>query len=176
MRLILTFVKKSGKHFFPIFFLMLFFFASKIPVLAFVPRLASYESAYGGSSPLDLGGFLGNIGGFWELLIICWGVFFIATRDDHTPRLIARDLTEPVKKIIRRRSLSVDSGTSASQGEERPAWESAYRGDSNGNPSAGATRARGTAAAAGFPVMPPVNSGTSSANDRRRIVSVFRAM
>lgn len=105
-----------------------------------------------------------------ELLILFWGLFFIATRDD-TPQLKARPFVEPVKEIIRRRSLSVDSGASASQAEELPAWESAYGGNGNRTTSAGITRARGTAAAAGFPVVPPVNGGTGSGHNRQRIVS-----
>lgn len=110
-----------------------------------------------------------------ELLVLFWGLFFIATRDDRTPQLRARDFVQPVKEIIRRRSLSVDSGTSASQQEERPHWESAYGGNSNHNASsAGTTRAGGTAAAAGFPAMPPVNNGTSRGRSRRRIVSEFQ--
>ncbi|CAM9365740.1 unnamed protein product, partial [Ectocarpus fasciculatus] len=41
--------------------------------------------------PLDIGTFLGNIGGFWELLLILWGLFFIATREEREPKMKARD-------------------------------------------------------------------------------------
>lgn len=104
-----------------------------------------------------------------------WGLFFIATREEkHTPKLKAREFIQPVKEIIRRRSLSVDSGASASKGEERPHWESAFQG--NNPPSApahgGVTRAGGAAAAVGFPIMIPVNDGSSSGHHRQRNVSV----
>eukprot|EP00752_Nemacystus_decipiens_P010763 g9579.t1 len=126
-------------------------------------------------SPLDLGDFFGNIGGFWELLIVLWGLFFIASRADDTPQLKAREFIQPVKSIIRRRSLSVDSGISGSTAEERPHWEAAYRGShstSNAppplSPRGRATMARGAAAATGLPIVAQVNNGSIGENQGRQ--------
>ena len=113
-----------------------------------------------------------------ELLIVLWGLFFIANSQEDTPKLKAREFVQPVKEIIRRRSLSVDSGTtrSTSTAEERPHWESAYAGS---NPTSnahalpprggggGVTMAGGTAAAAGFPVIAPVNGGSGGGHHHR---------
>eukprot|EP00752_Nemacystus_decipiens_P010766 g9579.t4 len=125
--------------------------------------------------PLDLGDFFGNIGGFWELLIVLWGLFFIASRADDTPQLKAREFIQPVKSIIRRRSLSVDSGISGSTAEERPHWEAAYRGShstSNAppplSPRGRATMARGAAAATGLPIVAQVNNGSIGENQGRQ--------
>eukprot|EP00752_Nemacystus_decipiens_P017457 g15651.t1 len=126
-------------------------------------------------NPIDLGDFFGNIGGFWELLIVLWGLFFIASRADDAPKLKAREFIEPVKSIIRRRSLSVDSGTSGSVTEERPHWEAAYRGSNPTSnavpplpPRGGATMAGGTAAAVGFPIIAPMNGGSVDDHQRRQ--------
>eukprot|EP00752_Nemacystus_decipiens_P003195 g2956.t1 len=126
-------------------------------------------------SPLDLGTFFGNVGGFWELLVVLWGLFFIASRADDAPKLKAREFIEPVKSIIRRRSLSVDSGTSGSVTEERPHWEAAYRGSNPTSnappplpPRGGATMAGGTAAAVGFPIIAPMNGGSVDDHQRRQ--------
>lgn len=110
-----------------------------------------------------------------ELLLVCWGLFFIATRPDREPKMKARNFTKSVaigKEIVmRRRSLSVDSAASAasaSQAEERPRWDPAY-GGSNSSSAApplpprggGSTKAGGTAAAVGFRIIPPGNGGAA---------------
>jgi len=119
-----------------------------------------------------------------ELLLICWGLFFIATRPERET-LKARNFAKSVakgKEVIRRRSLSVDSSASASREEARPQWDSASQGSSNpaawppvgGTATAGgvafsgahATTARGTAFAAGFPAAMPPGNGDSVATRR----------
>ncbi|CAM9538946.1 unnamed protein product [Ectocarpus sp. 4 AP-2014] len=81
-------------------------------------------------SPLDVGSFLGNIGGFWELLIVLWGLLFFATREDRTPQLRARNFVQPLKEVVaRRRSLSVDSGASIAQPEELPQERPFFEGN-----------------------------------------------
>ncbi|CAM9884073.1 unnamed protein product [Scytosiphon promiscuus] len=109
-------------------------------------------------SPLDLGNFLGNIGGFWELLIVFWGLVFIATGEDREPKLKARNFTKSIRVgrdiITRRRSLSVDSSASVSRTGERPYWESALRGN----------QPNSAAAAAGIPATQSANGSNDSAN------------
>ncbi|CAN0024831.1 unnamed protein product [Ectocarpus sp. 12 AP-2014] len=130
-------------------------------------RQGSYSrTAIAEIDPLDIGTFLGNIGGFWELLLILWGIFFIATREEREPKMKARDFAKTVqatKEIVnRRRSLSVDSAAASTTPavDQRPQWEAAFRGD--------------TAAVAQFgggntavPTVPPVNDGGASTAPRR---------
>ncbi|CAM9884006.1 unnamed protein product [Scytosiphon promiscuus] len=115
--------------------------------------------------PLDIGTFLGNIGGFWELLLVFWGLIFIATRESREPKLKARDFAKSIqvgKEIItKRRSLSVDSSAPASRVEERPHWESAYRGS---DPPGGGSTSGGYGAAAGIPAAQSANGGYHSAS------------
>lgn len=124
-----------------------------------------------------------------ELLIIVWGLFFIATREESEPKMMARDfgkVVQPVKKIVRRRrSLSVDSApASASRADEegRPDWERAFRGDSPPNAAAledgtgAAVAAAGTAAGAGdFPTTPSDKGGstTNGGNRPHRVSTCF---
>ncbi|CAM9350825.1 unnamed protein product [Ectocarpus fasciculatus] len=118
--------------------------------------------------PLDIGTFLGNIGGFWELLLILWGLFFIATREEREPKMKARDFGKTVQTtkdiVTRRRSLSVDSAPSTTSGvEQRPEWEAAFRGNTAAVPQFGG----GNTAVPTGPPVPPVNDGAASTATRR---------
>ncbi|CAM9132934.1 unnamed protein product [Ectocarpus sp. 8 AP-2014] len=125
-------------------------------------------------SPLDVGSFLGNVGGFWELLIILWGLLFFATRDDHTPQLRARNFVQPLKEIVaRRRSLSVDSGASIVQPEELP-QEMPYFGGNHHpplppRPRDGITTPGGRSTAVGVSTMSPATL-SSPVGSRRPVV------
>lgn len=97
-----------------------------------------------------------------ELLLILWGLFFIATMHDREPKLKARNFVKSIRtgtEVVtrRRRSLSMDSSASASRADERPYWENEGRGS---HPNTAAPQ--GTAAAVGFPVAPFVNGGNDS--------------
>ncbi|CAM9809602.1 unnamed protein product [Ectocarpus sp. 4 AP-2014] len=117
--------------------------------------------------PLDIGTFLGNIGGFWELLLVLWGLFFIATREEREPKMKARDFAKTARTtkeiVTRRRSLSVDSAaasTTSAAVEQRPQWEAAFRGDTAAVPQFGG----GNTA---VPTVPSVNDGGASTATRR---------
>lgn len=116
---------------------------------------------------------VGSATNFTELLLIFWGVFFIATREERErePKLKARNFAKTLqtgKEIVtRRRSLSVDSSVPPPQAEERPHWESAFQGTNPAlaappplPPRGGDAKAGGTAVAAGAPAMPPGDSDT----------------
>lgn len=120
-----------------------------------------------------------------ELLIILWGLFFIATRHDREPELKARNFAKSLRVgkdiVTRRRSLSVERSSVRST-EERPHWEAAYRG-SNPNSTAAATMIAGPflgsggtqggiAAAVGFPTIPPANGGTYTDSVATRRASI----
>lgn len=112
---------------------------------------------------------------FAELLLIFWGLLFIATREERErePKLKARNFAKTLqagKEIVtRRRSLSADSSVPPHQAEERPQWESAFQGN---NPPAAAApppplpprggdaKAGRTALAAGSQVTPSRESDT----------------
>ncbi|CAM9747341.1 unnamed protein product [Ectocarpus sp. 8 AP-2014] len=117
-------------------------------------------------NPLDIGTFLGNIGGFWELLLILWGLFFIATREEREPKMKARDFAKTARTtkelVTRRRSLSVDSAAASTTSavEQRPQWEAAFRGDTAAVPQFGG----GNTA---VPTVPPANDGGASTATRR---------
>lgn len=110
-----------------------------------------------------------------ELLIVFWGVFFIAKHQEREPKLKARNFTKSINKgaeiVTRRRSLSVDSAASASQAEQVPQWDRAYGGNNPPYvppavpPREGATKAGGTAAAVGFRIMPPGNGAAAGASN-----------
>ncbi|CAM9379792.1 unnamed protein product [Ectocarpus sp. 6 AP-2014] len=116
--------------------------------------------------PLDIGTFLGNIGGFWELLLILWGLFFITTREERGPKMKARDFAKTARTtkelVTRRRSLSVDSAAASATSavEQRPQWEAAFRGDTAAVPQFGG----GNTA---VPTVPPANDGGASNATRR---------
>lgn len=67
-----------------------------------------------------------------ELLIVAWGLCFIAALRESTPRLKARNFSAPFvdgKKVITNRlrnHSSRTSGPDSEQGHERPHWETAY--------------------------------------------------
>lgn len=110
-----------------------------------------------------------------ELLIIFWGLFFIASRPDREPQLKARDFgkaVQPVKDIVnrRRRSGSMDSAATAPEVDERPHWESAFGGETSPPFPDGDARPAGTAAAGVFPRNPSVSGGF------RHFVSCVRAI
>ncbi|CAM9883937.1 unnamed protein product [Scytosiphon promiscuus] len=125
--------------------------------------------------PLDVGTFLGNVGGFWELLIIFWGLIFIATRENREPELKARNFAKSIRtgtEIVqrRRRSGSVDVCASASRAEERPQWEDAYGGSRPnaaaavvGSSLGGGATADEITAAVGLPMDPPADGGKANA-------------
>lgn len=52
--------------------------------------------------PQVLGTLLGSIGGFWELLLLAWTVFFVTSRGERgeggQPMMKARDFLAPLKK------------------------------------------------------------------------------
>eukprot|EP00904_Undaria_pinnatifida_P004018 jgi/Undpi1/13617/HiC_scaffold_9.g03271.m1 len=81
-------------------------------------------------NPLDIGTFLGNIGGFWELLLVTWGLCFIAAKAE-TPLTRGRDFTQPIRKgkeMVTKRRRSSSIRTQASDDEEQPYWNSTKRG------------------------------------------------
>eukprot|EP00904_Undaria_pinnatifida_P004017 jgi/Undpi1/13616/HiC_scaffold_9.g03270.m1 len=93
--------------------------------------------------PLDVGGLLGNIGGFWELLLVTWGLCFIAATSE-SPTHRGRDFVQPIKKgheiVSRKRRRSATRTTSPdSEGgaEEQPYWITSRRNarDVNGRSS-----------------------------------------
>ncbi|CAM9958392.1 unnamed protein product [Laminaria digitata] len=45
-------------------------------------------------NPLEIGKLLGSIGGFWELLVLLWGLCYIATNSYDEPTLKARDFSK----------------------------------------------------------------------------------
>ncbi|CAM9626474.1 unnamed protein product [Pylaiella littoralis] len=132
-------------------------------------------------NPLDVGNLLGNIGGFWELLIILWSLFFIAVREERQPKLKARDFGKTVQVgkgiVTRRMSSSVDSSTATSSSvEQKPAWEPVNRGVSLTSDASAVT------AGDGFPGARPVaidvplrrqNSSSSSSDDVNRSGSAW---
>eukprot|EP00904_Undaria_pinnatifida_P004016 jgi/Undpi1/13615/HiC_scaffold_9.g03269.m1 len=98
-------------------------------------------------NPLDIGTLLGNIGGFWELLLVTWGLCFIAAKAE-TPATRGRDFTKPIKKgkeIVTKKRRSSSIRSEASDAEEQPYWSSTKRG--RGDFSGGSIR-----------VIPPVGS------------------
>ncbi|CAN0074240.1 unnamed protein product [Ectocarpus sp. 13 AM-2016] len=107
-------------------------------------------------SPFDFGAFLGNMGGFWELLIVVWAILFITVDEQRTPKLKVRDFikTFQANKIIvkRPRSRSVDSADFPAGARESPDWESAFRGDNSASaPPALPPRGLGSARPVGLP-------------------------
>eukprot|EP00904_Undaria_pinnatifida_P010737 jgi/Undpi1/6794/HiC_scaffold_21.g09270.m1 len=69
----------------------------------------------------DIGNLLGNIGGFWELVLVAWGVCFIATRVD-IPTHRGRNFTKVIRKAKniagKRKRRRSSTGTEASDAEE----------------------------------------------------------
>lgn len=102
-----------------------------------------------------------------EILLVTWGLCFIATRDQ-TPTHKGRDFVQPLQKgieiVVRKRRSSlhptVCSDSEAYGEEERPHWEPLARARRSGAapPGGGSTRS-----------IPSVNGGSvdrgSSAND-----------
>ncbi|CAM9630148.1 unnamed protein product [Scytosiphon promiscuus] len=100
-------------------------------------------------TPLNIGSLLGNIGGFWELLLVAWAVFFVSTRRDSEPEFKARDLADSIKKgkeAVGRRfgrpRTAASAQTTEPATELQPDWEAPYRaafakkGSACGNASA----------------------------------------
>ncbi|CAM9243448.1 unnamed protein product [Scytosiphon promiscuus] len=84
--------------------------------------------------PLSVGSLLGNIGGFWELLLVAWGVFFISTMRQSEPEFKARNLRKAIKQgkaaVSKRlgRSRAAATPQNADPADEnRPDWEAPYR-------------------------------------------------
>ncbi|CAM9707380.1 unnamed protein product [Ectocarpus fasciculatus] len=79
--------------------------------------------------PLDLAEMFGNVGGFWDLLMIMWPIFFVAaSRQD--PHLKPRNFKKSVAKGIEglrigedKHSGARDDFNSSHHVEERPYWE-----------------------------------------------------
>eukprot|EP00752_Nemacystus_decipiens_P003202 g2963.t1 len=94
--------------------------------------------------PLEIGTLFGNVGGFWELLVVAWGVFFITTKaNDTEPTLKARDFGKPGKVLKRmarkgKRRGNLGSAAAESVGHDdsrRPSeWDSSD-GDDGGHAS-----------------------------------------
>eukprot|EP00752_Nemacystus_decipiens_P004875 g4437.t1 len=111
--------------------------------------------------PRDVGALLGNVGGFWELLIVAWGVFFVLKK--HEPAFVARTFNRPrqnkaASKAVSRPRVDAD-------GEERPAWDKSLNGGENERD--GYYARRGTAsvfALSGRPQQQRCN-GTGNADD-----------
>eukprot|EP00903_Cladosiphon_okamuranus_P005847 g5787.t1 len=95
------------------------------------------------ADPFEFAEIFGNIGGFWDLLLVLWPIFFVAVGEEQ-PRLKPRNFTKSVvrgaeraagiTKVVavldpRRRTSSVEAGKSASSIEDglelerRPSWE-----------------------------------------------------
>ncbi|CAB1102054.1 unnamed protein product [Ectocarpus sp. CCAP 1310/34] len=79
--------------------------------------------------PLDLAEMFGNVGGFWDLLMIIWPIFFVAaSRQD--PHLKPRNFKESVTKGLSGLRIGDSKHPAARDGfngspsvEERPNWE-----------------------------------------------------
>ncbi|CAB1103830.1 unnamed protein product [Ectocarpus sp. CCAP 1310/34] len=130
-------------------------------------------------SPLDVGSFFGNLGGFWELLLVLWGLLFFATRQDRTPQLRARNFIQPLKEIVaRRRSLSVDSGASIVQPEELPQERSFFGGNHPPalppRPRGGNTMPGGRSTAVGVSTMSPATLSSPVSSQRPVVEDVPR--
>eukprot|EP00904_Undaria_pinnatifida_P004014 jgi/Undpi1/13613/HiC_scaffold_9.g03267.m1 len=78
-------------------------------------------------SPFDAATVIGNIGGFWELLLVAWGLCFISSRPT-APTLKARDLTECICRKEHSNARTVDSRRSRRYVEERAPSDTADRG------------------------------------------------
>eukprot|EP00903_Cladosiphon_okamuranus_P022382 g20586.t1 len=82
--------------------------------------------------PLEFGTFLGNLGGFWELLIIVWGVCFVIQRQERGPALTGRNFRIPSFKTGTTRGQA----TFTPDGEERPHWDTGVQaGESQHEPA-----------------------------------------
>ncbi|CAM9376339.1 unnamed protein product [Ascophyllum nodosum] len=91
--------------------------------------------------PLEWAELIGSIGGTWELLLLLWGIFFIAKRDE--PRLKGRDLVKSAKQgaqTIVRGATSIattstrrNSSVSPTREEDEvvPAWSTPENAESN---------------------------------------------
>ncbi|CAM9629863.1 unnamed protein product [Scytosiphon promiscuus] len=88
--------------------------------------------------PLSVGNLLGNIGGFWELLLVAWGVFFISARRESEPEYKARNLSKSIKegRAVVSKGFRLSRGVAAprpadttteARTEARPDWEAPYR-------------------------------------------------
>eukprot|EP00903_Cladosiphon_okamuranus_P021600 g19862.t1 len=88
--------------------------------------------------PQILGTLLGSIGGFWELLLLGWAIFFVASRTEKgpggEPMMHARDFLSPFKRRNNNQQRSkhqVQPGLKSPKGngeggefeEENSAWE-----------------------------------------------------
>eukprot|EP00904_Undaria_pinnatifida_P008136 jgi/Undpi1/4452/HiC_scaffold_17.g07806.m1 len=87
-------------------------------------------------NPLDVAEMLGNIGGFWDLILLLWPIFFVAATREN-PTLKPRNLKKSVQRVgtsigfaaSLKRSSSGSSDSSRcvhplEQPGERPYWES----------------------------------------------------
>ncbi|CAM9630378.1 unnamed protein product [Scytosiphon promiscuus] len=117
--------------------------------------------------PLSVGSLLGNIGGFWELLLVAWAVFFVSTRSEAEPEFRARDLADSIKKgkeVVGRRLGRPRAAPSAQTTEPvievQPDWEAPYR-------AALATThsARGSASMNSAAVGDPRNAGQKNGQE-----------
>ncbi|CAM9435020.1 unnamed protein product, partial [Laminaria digitata] len=124
-------------------------------------RLTITQGAYSWTEltdidPFDPAALLGNIGGFWEILLVTWGLCFIASRSE-APTQRGRDFIQPIQKgaeiVTRKRRRSSSSTASLAAegfGEEQPYWHT------SGNSTTGRSQQR--ASDGSFRVIPPVGS------------------
>ena len=84
--------------------------------------------------PFDFAEILGEIGGFWDLILIAWPIFFVALSNE-APNLKARNFrksavraAETVTKVGLpkiMRGLRASSTDGAEEGEQTPEWDRA---------------------------------------------------
>eukprot|EP00752_Nemacystus_decipiens_P003200 g2961.t1 len=84
--------------------------------------------------PLEIGALFGNVGGFWELLVLAWGVFFITRSRDTEPTLKARNFAKTLKRggSLKRKRPKIDSAAAEESGRDGPRppdWDSSDEDD-----------------------------------------------
>ncbi|CAN0252357.1 unnamed protein product [Ascophyllum nodosum] len=83
-------------------------------------------------NPFAFAEIFGQIGGFWDLLMIFWPLFFVSSYPVE-PHLKARNFKKTILKVAkctmcarRHRMPLADDMPHRTQGEERPAWDLAF--------------------------------------------------
>eukprot|EP00903_Cladosiphon_okamuranus_P020250 g18584.t2 len=114
-------------------------------------------------NPLEIGTFLGNLGGFWELLIIVWGICFVLQRQNRGPALKRRRFRTPGQRKGKARARAMTpapGGWDADAEADEMQHQSAHSARPTG--ASGHAASQGGGSVQGYPL-----SETSKGQPRR---------